>query len=80
MDLLAAPPWPPGNRVTSARKDSPEKYREPDLSQPGSSYEKGNLARSKIPFKLCDGAPQVVLCGVPQGAHSLRELGAEGGI
>jgi hypothetical protein len=41
---------------------------------------KGNLARGQIPFEYCDGAPQVVLCGVPQGAHFLREWGAEGGI
>jgi len=46
----------PETRVTSARKDSPEKYREPDLSQPGSSYEKGNRAAIRIPFCYCDGA------------------------
>ena len=46
------PPWLPGNRVTSARKDSPEKYREPDLSQPGSSYEKGTGRQSGFPFVI----------------------------
>ena len=37
---------------------------------------KGNLARSQIPFQYCDGAPQDILCGVPQGAYPIREWGA----
>jgi hypothetical protein len=54
MDLLAAPSIATRKPCHFGAEDSPEKYREPDLSQPGSSCEKENRAAIRIPVCYCD--------------------------